>query len=209
MHEPEHWLALHAPLGHGTAASQSPVAAQVCTPVPMHWVLPGMHEPVHRPLTQAWFVQATAVPQVPVPSHVWTPSVVHWPVPFAHTPVHAPFTHVCMPQSDEGPHFPFMLQVWTPLALSHCVALGVHGALASAPVPDSASSPVAPGLGRAVGVGLGDRRVARRDPSSRPSRRCPVWPASWAEGGRGRPAAARGEDDSREQEGRGNTVSRT
>jgi hypothetical protein len=47
------------------AVPHVPLARQVCTPLPLHCLLPGTHTPVHAPDTQAELTQAEAVPQVP------------------------------------------------------------------------------------------------------------------------------------------------
>jgi hypothetical protein len=63
-----------------------PLAPHVCTPLPEHWVAPGVHEPEHAPLTQAELEQAAAVPHCPEASQVSTPLPEHRAVPGAQTP---------------------------------------------------------------------------------------------------------------------------
>ena len=52
MHDPVHapdtqlWL-------HAAIVPQVPVAPQVCTPLPEHWVVPGTHTPVHVAIEHA------------------------------------------------------------------------------------------------------------------------------------------------------------
>jgi hypothetical protein len=65
----------------------------VRTPLPVHWVVPGVHTPVQAPETQAAFEQGCAADHVPVGSHVCTASPEQRVVPGTHTPVQAPATH--------------------------------------------------------------------------------------------------------------------
>ncbi len=71
----------------------APDALQVSTPLPEHWVAPGVPLPVHAPDTHAWLVHDTAVPQVPVGLHVCTPLPEQRVAPGKHTPVHDPIEH--------------------------------------------------------------------------------------------------------------------
>jgi hypothetical protein len=52
------------------AVPQVPVASQVWTPLPEHFVSPGLQTPTHAPWTHAWAVQAFAAPHVPFVSQV-------------------------------------------------------------------------------------------------------------------------------------------
>jgi hypothetical protein len=65
----------------------------VRTPLPEHWVVPGVQTPVQAPAEHAAFVQGCAIPHVPVTSHVCTASPEQRVAPGVHTPVQVPFTH--------------------------------------------------------------------------------------------------------------------
>ena len=56
---------MHAEETHGDAVPHCPLASQVCTPLPEHWVAPGEHTPVQTPETHAVLVQATVPDQLP------------------------------------------------------------------------------------------------------------------------------------------------
>jgi hypothetical protein len=45
--------------------SQAPLALQLCTPLPAHWLSPGVHAPAQAPDTHAWVVHGTGLPQLP------------------------------------------------------------------------------------------------------------------------------------------------
>ncbi len=68
-----------------------PVAPQVCTPLPMHWVVAGVQVPVHAPPTHASLVQVTGLPHWPAEVQVWRPAVPeHCTLPGVQLPVHWP-----------------------------------------------------------------------------------------------------------------------
>jgi hypothetical protein len=51
---------------HAVGSLQVPIAVQVSTPLPEHWVAPGLQTPMHAPAMQAWFEHGvTLVDQVP------------------------------------------------------------------------------------------------------------------------------------------------
>jgi hypothetical protein len=60
---PVHAPATHALLLQGVALPQAPLALQVCTPLPEHWVDPGAQLPTQPPFTQAALAQSMAAPQ--------------------------------------------------------------------------------------------------------------------------------------------------
>jgi len=66
VHEPLQAPDTQAWLAQATPAPQLPFVSQVCTLLPLHWVVPGEHDPLHAPLTQTWLVHAAAVPQAPM-----------------------------------------------------------------------------------------------------------------------------------------------
>ena len=101
------------------AAPHCPVALQVCTPLPEHWVWPGL-QATHPPSRQAGVppAQATDAPQVPVEPHVSTPLPAHRALPAAHEPVQTPATHVLSTHDVGAPHMP-PTHVCTPLP-EHC-----------------------------------------------------------------------------------------
>jgi hypothetical protein len=56
-------------VAHARGVLQYPVELQVCTPLPEHWVAPGVHTPEHWPLVHT-YVHDTGLLQVPPLVHV-------------------------------------------------------------------------------------------------------------------------------------------
>ncbi len=115
---------MHAPLTHvwllhAMAAAHWPLALQVCTPLPEHWVCPGL-QATQEPLRQAGVPppQATEAPQLPVELHVSTPLPAHRVLPAAQEPLQTPDTHVLATHAVGVPHMP-PVHVCTPLP-EHC-----------------------------------------------------------------------------------------
>jgi hypothetical protein len=52
-HTPVHDPEMHAELVHEVGAPHVPVVLHVCTPLPAHWVAPGVQMPWQAPLTHA------------------------------------------------------------------------------------------------------------------------------------------------------------
>jgi hypothetical protein len=74
---------------HATGWPQVALSSQVCTPLPEHWVVPGVHAPVQTPAAHAW-LHATTLPHAPIAPHVSTPLPEHWVAFGTHTPVQDP-----------------------------------------------------------------------------------------------------------------------
>jgi hypothetical protein len=81
----------HVLWSHETAPPHAPFDAQVCRPLPAHFVWPGAQSPLHAPALalHVWLTHATALPHVPVFAlHVRTPLPSHFVCPGAQTPTH-------------------------------------------------------------------------------------------------------------------------
>jgi hypothetical protein len=59
VHTPLHAPVTHAESVHAAGDPHCPVAEQVCTPLPEHWVAPGVHTPLHPPATHAELTHVT------------------------------------------------------------------------------------------------------------------------------------------------------
>jgi hypothetical protein len=129
---------VHCPLAHATAVLHVPVASQVSTPLPEHWVVEGTQPPVHAPATQLVPMhKERLLPKWPVASHVSTLFRVHCFVAGAHVPTHTPVTQAWLPQSMGEPHVPEDAHTSTALP-EHRTAPAVHS-----PPPSPLESPAA------------------------------------------------------------------
>jgi hypothetical protein len=117
---------MHVEFEQVTGAPHVPPAPHVSTPLPEHWVAPGVHDPAQAPETHAEFAHATGLPQPPVAAlQVSTPFPLHWVWPGAQLPVQFPPRQVSFEHATGAPQAPALLHVCTPLP-EHCFVPGVH-----------------------------------------------------------------------------------
>jgi hypothetical protein len=102
-------------------APQSPVALQLCTPLPAHWTVPETQVPEQTPETQVWFEHGVGVPHCAFAPQVWTSLPEQLTAPGLHMPAQAPAWQMPV-HGTPWPHDPVASQVCTLLVPSmHCV----------------------------------------------------------------------------------------